>query len=387
MLLLGHDWKFRITLSRVLLMGLAALFVVLGIYRLVVGIGPATTNLNDSWTWGLWIAVDLTAVALAGAGYSMCVLSHILHIHDFHSISRRAMLFSLLSYLFFILILVLEIGRWDNALRPLISWGYDSPLFEVYIAVFAYMVIQVLEFSEVATETVFRWAGWWIKLILPVVFVIGAIIPFGHQASLGGIYLAMKGKLSELWWSQNIPWFFLITSFYVGQGIIVLDVLWSSRNGAQKADMRVLRKLSLISAVLMVVYFAWKFVDLRQTGGIALVTANTFEGQMFLLEMVGGVLVPALVALSPMGKTRFGLYVFSVLSVLGVVLSRMNVVFTGMTNTLGSGYSPSWIEWGTTLGSLGLFILVYMFIVENFHIFKTRKEKLAEDAGLTVAAH
>ncbi|MBP1628344.1 MAG: Polysulfide reductase NrfD, partial [Holophagaceae bacterium] len=59
----------------------------------------------------------------------------------------------------------------------------------------------------------------------------------------------------------------------------------------------------------------------------------------------------------------------SLLSIAGVVLNRVNVVFTGMYRAIGSGYSPSLVEWGITLGLLAAVTLAYLFVVENFNIF------------------
>jgi Ni/Fe-hydrogenase subunit HybB-like protein len=363
-----QGWRLRMTPVRAVMAALTGLFVLLSIFRLFTGLGAAT-NLSDAWPWGLWIGFDLTAVALAGAGYSMCFFAHVLHIDAFHSISRRSMLLSLLGYVFVLLTLILEIGRWDNAYMPLISWGHASALFEVYIAITIYVIIQAIEFSEVATEKIFHSASRYVQMLLPTAFIIGAILPFGHQASLGGIYLLMKGRLHPLWWSRMLPWFFLITSFYVGQAMVILESLWSERSFGQKVDLKVLRMLAKISACIMSGYFLFKFFDLAWLGELHWVLTPSFESGMFLLEMVGCVLLPAIIAFSPWGRGRVGLLVFSVLCIAGVVLSRINVVFTGMYRSIGPGYVPSIVEWGITIGLLAAIGLAYIFIVENFNIF------------------
>lgn len=361
-------WRFRMTPVRAVMVAMTGIFALLAVFRLITGLG-VSTNLNDTWPWGLWIGFDLTAVALAGAGYSMCFLSHVLHIDAFHSISRRAMLLSLLGYVFVLATLILEIGRWDNSYMPLISWGHASALFEVYIAITIYMVIQTIEFSEVATEKIFHSARPIVQLLLPTAFIIGSILPFGHQASLGAIYLLMKGRLHPLWWSQMIPWFFLITSFYVGQSMVILESIWSERSFGKHVDRKVLGLLQKISACIMLGYFLLKFIDLARLGELGLIFGSGYESAFFLFEMVGLVLLPVLIAFTPWGKTTAGLLVFSVLSIFGVVMSRINVVFTGMFRAVGPGYVPSIVEWGITLGLLAAIGLAYIFIVENFNIF------------------
>lgn len=362
-------WRLRMTPLRTVLAGLAGLALLMAAFRLLTGLGMST-NLSDRWPWGLWIGVDLSAVALAGAGYSMCMMSHVLHIDDFHAISRRGMLISLLGYAFVMLTLVLEIGRWDNAYMPLISWGHASPLFEVFIAVTVYIAIQVLEFSEVATERIFHSANRYVQLLLPAAFIIGAILPFGHQASLGAIYLLMKGRLHPLWWSEMLPWFFLASSFFAGQAMVILEALWSARSFGKAVETRILTRLARIGAWIMVAYTVAKLLDLARLVEIRSLPASSFELPLFLVEMLLCTVLPATLALSPWGRRRAGLLAFSLLSITGVVLNRVNVVFTGMHRAIGGGYSPSIIEWGITLGLLAAVGLAYLFIVENFNIFK-----------------
>lgn len=373
-----RNWSFKITPLRVILLGMTGLLLVLALFRLAMGLGVAT-NLNDRWPWGLWIGVDLTAVALAGAGYSMAVLVHVLNIEKFKPVARRALLFSLVTYIFVLGVLILEIGRPDNFWRPFVSWGYHSPMFEVVICISAYTLIQVLEFAEVATEKVgTKWHNI-IKKMMPVVVILGALLPFGHQASLGALYLIVPSKLHDLWYTWWLPWFFLITSFYVGPAIVALESIWSKKIYGKSVDSKILQGLIKISGGIMVAYLILKIYDLINRGVFSQVFAGGLEGNMFLLEIGLGVILPIIICFSPWGKTRTGITTFSILAAAGIVLNRINVVFTGMYNSLGSGYTPSFIEWGITFGMLALVILVYLFVVENFAIYGF-KEK--EDVAL-----
>jgi len=63
-----------------------------------------------------------------------------------------------------------------------------------------------------------------------------------------------------------------------------------------------------------------------------------------------------------------GVVTASVLVVVGVVFNRMNVVFTGMTKSVGGSYFPSILEFLITIGMWSALALAYLFIVENFSI-------------------
>ena len=70
---------------------------VAGVARLVLGLG-ATTNLSDSYSWGIWIGFDFGLIALAGAGFTMAAVGHILRRHEYHAAVRPALLAGLVGY-------------------------------------------------------------------------------------------------------------------------------------------------------------------------------------------------------------------------------------------------------------------------------------------------
>ncbi|SFG69998.1 Ni/Fe-hydrogenase 2 integral membrane subunit HybB [Desulfotomaculum arcticum] len=364
-----NKWTFKMTPTRYVLAALGLLGAALMLYRLAFGLGSAT-NLNDQWPWGLWIGFDvLTGVALAGGGYSTCLLVHVLRVKKFTPIARSAMLTSLIGYLLVMAGLFMDIGRWFNFWRPFVSWGYTSVLFEVFWCVSIYTMIQLLEFGEIGTEKVQkRWHGFF-KKIMPVLFIIGIVLPTLHQSSLGSLYVIEVGKLYPLWWSMLLPVFFLMSSFFVGPAMVTVETLLGSRAHGHKVDSEVLQSLIKVSGYLMLVYLVLKIVDLYYRGAAGLMFSGNLEGNMFLLEMVAGVIIPLIICFTPsLRKTSAGLTTFSVLVVAGVIINRMNVVFTGMAKAAGGFYFPSFIEWAVSIGLVAIGVLGYLFIVENFNI-------------------
>lgn len=359
-------WTFKMTPVRKVLVGMAAICLFVIGYRLAFGLGNAT-NLNDQWPWGLWIGFDvLTGVALAGGGYSTALIVHILHRDQFQSIARSAMLTSLLGYLLVMGGLFLDIGRWFNFWRPFVSWGYHSVLFEVFWCVSLYTLVQVLEFSEIATEKVMKTWHCKIKKIMPVLLIIGVLLPTLHQSSLGGLYVIEVGKLHPLWWSMLLPPFFLMSSFFVGPAMISVETSLAGKAYDHKIPLSVMRGLIKISGTMMVIYLALKIGDLIYRDAFKWIFSGTMEGNMFLLEIVVGVIIPIIICFSSLSSTRKGLVAFGTLTVLGVILNRMNVVFTGMSDSLGGNYFPSVMEWVISIGLVSIGVLAYMFIVDNF---------------------
>ncbi|AEF95283.1 Polysulphide reductase NrfD [Desulfotomaculum nigrificans CO-1-SRB] len=364
----AQKWSFRITPIRIFLMLLSLLCVGVIVFRLVTGLGMVT-NLSDEWPWGLWIGFDvLCGVALAGGGYGTALIVHVLHKEYFSPIARSAMLTSLLGYLLVMAGLFLDIGQWFNFWRPFVSWGHTSVLFEVFWCVSCYTTVQILEFTEILTERVgTKYHALAVKA-LPVLMIIGIIFPTLHQSSLGGLYLLMVDKLYPLWWSPIIFFFFLLSSFFVGPAMICVETTLAGKAYDHWIPIPVLRKLIRISGYAMIVYLVLKVFDLVNRGVFNLMFKGNLEGNMFLIELVLGIIVPIIICFSGFSNSRAGLFTFGLLVSGGVVLNRMNVVITGMIRSTGVSYVPSLWEFAVSAGLVAMGILAYCFIVENFKI-------------------
>ena len=72
-------------LDRRMALALLGLLVIVGalagVIRLLMGLG-ATTNLSDTYSWGIWIGFDFTLIAFAGAGFTIAALAHVLRQHQ-----------------------------------------------------------------------------------------------------------------------------------------------------------------------------------------------------------------------------------------------------------------------------------------------------------------
>lgn len=371
-------WRFTITGPRIGLMIIAAISVAVILFRLVTGFGMVT-NLSDDSPWGLWIAFDvLTGVALAGGGYFTAIIVHILHRDKYLSIARSALVTSLFGYLLVMGGLFLDIGQWFNFWRPFVSWGSSSVLFEVFWCISIYTTIQVLEFGEIVTERVGVKMHSLIKKMLPVLMIVGVVFPTIHQSSLGGLFLIAVHKLYPLWWSPFIPLLFLMSSFFVGPAMICVESILAGKAFKHKTPVTVLHGLAKISCYGMMAYLVLKIYDLLERGVFGLMFLGNLEGNLFLIEMIFGILIPMAIVFSKKGKTRSGLLIYGLLVGGGVALNRLNIVFVGMSKASGGIYIPSVWECAVSVGLLAFGCLAYCFVVENFRVFGHDEEEIEE---------
>lgn len=387
----SRRWNFRITPVRIGMFAIFAAAILMILFRYYTGLGY-TTNLSDEWAWGAWIMADMNVIALAGAGFSMAIITHVFHVEKYKPLSRRCLLMSFIGYVLVLLILIIEIGRWDNFWRPFVSPGIHSPMFEVYMCIVAYMILQVIELVEVGAEKVAPKFKHKMQKIMPVVFVIACVVPLGHQASLGSLYLAMPAKLNPIWATQMMPWLFLLSSFFVGPAVAIVENIWTNHRYNTPTDTKMLYGLMRISACCMAVYFVAKVIDLVSRGQLGNVFSFTLQGNMFILEMVLLCVLPIILVLLPIGKSVGGQLLFGLSGMAGLILTRFNVVYTGMVQHLGATYFPSFLEIFTTVGLFCFAFLAYLYITENFPFFygvptdaQDKEAAMASESGFNQA--
>ena len=360
-------WDFTITPTRFVLTGLVLLMVAAVLLRLLTGF-QYVTNLTDETPWGMWIAFDvMCGVALAGGGYSTALLVSMLRYKEFAVVGRGALLTSLLGYILVMAGLFLDIGQWFNFWRPFVSWGYTSVLFEVFWCISIYTTILSIEFFEIITERVLvKKLHKYIVKILPILIVIGLVFPVLHQSSLGGLFLIMKEKMFPLWWSEFLPIYFLMSSFFIGSAMVTVETTLAKSAYGHEIPHNIMMKLNQIGASIMGAYLLLKLYDLFEKHEWGYVFQGSLQSNMYCLEMVFGIIVPIMIIISPLSKKRWGLLTYAWLTVLGVILNRLNCVFTSMYES--GSYFPGIGEIIVSVGLISMGVLIYCFLVENFNI-------------------
>jgi Ni/Fe-hydrogenase subunit HybB-like protein len=377
------------TWARIVLLGIVGFTAGLVVYRLFEGLG-APTNLTDRWPWAMWTWWKLTGVALAGAGYSTAVVVHFVGRDQWKDVERGAFITSLLGYLMVCTALILDLGQWFNAWRPVFFWGYHSVMFELFWCIGGYTVVQLVEFLYIYEERVrvpptMRRA---LSRIYGPLLIVGALLPVFHQSALCSLYVIAKGRMDPLWWSQLLPVFAVLTSFYVGPAVVVVENYVSGHLYGRRVDRGVLGQMVSMAAVVMAIYLALRIADLAVRGALGGLVEGTFEGSLALVELTLGVALPmAMFAQPKLRSTSRGLLWASGLSIAGVALNRFNIVIVAMADATGAGmYVPYWMEAVFVLGLGAAVAVAYLFLVENFPVLPLPDEKGRAAKRTTLAA-
>lgn len=344
---------------------IAILGVAAGLARLLIGLG-GTTALSDSTSWGIWIGFDFGLIAFSGAAFTLAALVHVFHIERFHAALRPALFAGLLGYVAVLLLLVLDLGRWDRFYSFLINFNLHSPLFEISWCVLLYSTVLVL---EVAPDLLERFG--WQRLrrlnlaIMPAVTIVGVTLSTLHQSTLGTLYLNMPHRLSALWWTPVLPILFFTSAVMAGLSMATIAYRAAVRMHDTPEDQRLLRGLGLGVACTGIVYLALRVGALWFNGGWMLLGWADLRSWLFGIEVLVGGLLP--VVLFFVGQRRFHSWIYWVAPLLtlgGVLMNRFSATLFGQTAPIpGPAYVPSLMEWLTTFGILAGAALVWMVAV------------------------
>jgi Ni/Fe-hydrogenase subunit HybB-like protein len=344
---------FNIITLPIILLGL-----VLTVIRFTQGLG-SVTNLDQQFPWGFWIGFDVVCgVAFAAGAYVITFVVYVMNAEKYHPIVRITVLNGFLAYVFYAGALMLDLGRPWNIINPIIgnSFGYNSVLFLVAWHFMLYMIAALIEFSPAIAE----WLGMRRLRRVLKAMTVGAVI-FGitlsmlHQSGLGSLFLMAKPKIHPLWYSEFIPILFFVSSVFAGLSMIIVEGTLSHRAFAHVTDAEhrkgsdeIVFGLARGAAIAMFVYYFFKstlFIHDKQWD-----LMGDFWGHWFLLEVIGLVLVPCFMFAYGARHRALGVIrTAAVLTLIGVVLNRLNISIIAFNWYVPNHYVPSWQEIVITL--------------------------------------
>jgi len=347
-------------------LGLSVMWV-----RYTKGLG-AVSNLSDQYPWGLWIGFDvLCGVGLAAGGFTITAIVYLFHLKRYRPIVRPAILTAFLGYLLVVCGLLVDLGRPWNIWHPLIMWNPHSVMFEIAWCVTLYSTVLALEFSGM----VFEKLGWQRAvniqhaITLPLV-IMGVILSTLHQSSLGALYLIVPNKLYPLWYTERLPLIFWVTAVCAGLAMVIVESRLSARALGRELELPLLRDIGRALLGALGVVIALRTRDLFERGVIGLAFKPGYEMWLFQLEVMIGLILPfILLAVPRIRRSANGLYIASLLTVLGFITNRMNVSITGLDRAQGGHYLPAVPEVLVTLMLIALGFTAFNLAAKHLPVY------------------
>jgi len=392
------------------MLALVALGLLSILARFARGLG-GSTNLSNTFPWGLWIVFDLVWIALAAGAFATAGIIYVFQRKDLYSLGRAAVLLGFLSYSFVTVTLIADLGLPWHFYQLGLQSPEHSAMFEVSWCVGLYVTILLLEFLPVplerygytrALEIWRRWQGAYVAFAVtlfvymlsrnlayaavaaaifatlawvfrardekpePILLAIAAVtLSTMHQSSLGSLFLLMPDKVAPQWWSPVMPVSFFLSSIAAGTAVVVLVEMWIAKGWKRTPRPAQLAAVGEITFWSLLVYLGFRLGDMAIRGQLAGALSGRF-GVLFAIEIIAGGIVPlVLLARRSSREQPRTLAIGALLTAAGVTLNRTNVVLLAMTlpgsmpGIRPEIYSPSLVEWGVSVGLIAATIFLF----------------------------
>jgi len=354
------------------------LFIVVGLvvslYRMANGLG-AVTNMNNYYPWGFWLGFDLLGgVAMAAGGFIIAAAIYLFNWKKYKPIGRPAILTAFLGYLMAVVAIFLDIGHPFRLWHPAVMWQVHSVMWVVAIHVILYTTTLGIESSPMLFERL-KWKGALkaVNKIMIGAVVFGVMLSTLHQASLGAVFLISPPRMSPLWFTEFIPYLFLISAIAMGLAMVSTEAMFSAKAFNHKIDNEIFYGLARGMLVTLLIYLAFKLYFLAKNAGVGAAFDGSLEANMYLLEMALGVIIPVCMLLAKSIRTNLnGILSVNILVITGVVVNRLNVCVFSMhqyTVTKGASYFPSVMEFLVSLGIVSLGVFLFKMAAKYLPLF------------------
>ena len=361
---------------------LIAIMAAILLVRFIFGLG-AVTNINDGYSWGIWVVVDvMIGSALACGGFSVALLVYIFNKGEYHPLVRPALLASLFGYTLAGAGIFVDLGRWWNFWH--IFWpGYANPssvMFEVAVCVTAYVLVMWIEFSPVFLEKmgkrdVKKKLNKWLFFFI----ALGVLLPMMHQSSLGTMLVVMGGQVNPLWQTPAVPLIYLLTAIVIGYGVVLFESCVAAAGYRRTIEVRLLNPLSKIMLGVLAVYLVVRFGDLLIRGALGEAFHPGWVAISFWIENIAFVAPFFLIGSAQARRNPANLFLAGIAIMIGGILLRLNGFLIGYGHFTGSGwtYFPSLAEVMVTVGIFAIEVLGYIIITRRFPVLPREDAQVA----------
>jgi len=390
-----------------ILLALMAFGLISLLVRFALGLG-GSTHLSDTYAWGLWIVFDLVWIAIAAGAFATAGIIYIFQRTDLYSMGRSAVLMGLLSYTFVTVTLIADLGLPWHFYQLGIQAPEQSAMFEVSWCVGLYVTILLIEFLPVpferwglhkAMEIWKRWSGAYVVFAVtlfvyllsrnlvyaavaagvfsllafrtrgkgePIMLAIAAVtLSTMHQSSLGSLFLLMPDKVAPQWWSPAMPISFFLSSIAAGTALVILVEMWIAKGWNRRLRIAQLAAMGKITFWTLFIYLIFRIGDMAIRGEFA----DAFSGRLGALFgaeiLLGGIVPLSLLAPASLRSRPKVLFVAALLTTMGIVFNRVNVVLWAMNlkgpmpQVAPASYFPSVFEWGISVGLIAATIFLF----------------------------
>lgn len=357
--------------------------------------GLVITNLSDLVPWGLWITIDLSAIALSAGAFTLSAAVYLLGFKQLQPIARTAVFIGIIGYSVAMLMLLMDIGRPDRFWHAIAFWNIHSPLWEVTMCVCLYFTVLLLEVIPIFGQADFiqgRWprlSSYMVRVhyIAPYLAIAGLGLSMLHQSSLGATYGVLKAR--PIWYRPSMAVLFIVSAIVAGPALTVLASKVTARlTPRAKIRENILDQVSRFIGWALVIYLYFRFWDAlamsytyepARTEGLDMLTRGPLAFNFWVGEILLGIIVPMIILLSARLRRQPRLHILALLLVVGgLVAYRWDTNIVGQLVVFGAlpqdiiprytYYFPSLVEFATGAGVIAYALLAFTLGVRYLRV-------------------
>lgn len=365
---------------------LAVIFGAWGIYDRFA-FGHENAAYGSYVVWGLWVAMYLFFVGVAGGAFLFASLDLVFNLPLFRGMGRLALFLALITLAAGLLHIWLDLGHLDRIWKVYLQGNFNSVMTQI---VWGYTTFGVLTALALALTLHWLKAPAWLLRGVMLVGIPLALFLSGAVGALLGVQVARP-----FWHVGLFPVQFPV--FAVASSFALILAVWGffgprhdPRYGQQ------LFVLGVITVIFQVIktYFVWADFSQSVYGGLPMNVAAVNEllfGQywwgFWILQVGVGSLLPVVILLMPrLARQPIWAGSAGAMALFGFAVARANIVFPALTipeidalvyafsdARLQFAYFPSLMEWAVTAGIIGLTTAAFFIAYDHLPFLKLKE--------------
>ncbi len=305
-------------------------------------------------------------VTSTGLCFITC-FGHVFRLHRYELIAKRGVFLSIITLLAGFLAICLETERpWRLASLFIVSPNFTAPIWWMAFFYNIYLVFLVIEFCALLFEksVLARFAG-----------IGGFLTAIAAHSTLGAIFGLIKAK--PFWAGPFLPIYFILSALVSGTAFLIFMTIATYRvqrrsipTEIEELIVEMGKKLLVLFLGIVIFFWIWKVISSlyghppgKYEAMMSLI-AGPLSLRFWLFEILIGLLIPFFFLLFfPKAKSSKGVFLASLLVLIGLFVSRFDLVITGQIAPVWGGpyasYSPTLIEWTMVASAIALCLLIY----------------------------
>ena len=399
----GTGWRYYAWLVFLL----AVLGWALYAYSLQLRHGLIVTNLRDRISWGLYIASFVFFIGISHAGTLLSAILRVTRAKWQMPITRMAEFITGVALMVAALFPAIDMGRPERILNMVFFGRWQSPLIWDITAILTYLTgsLIYLYLPLIPDFALCRnrlgpdapaWQRWlfttaavgWrgtpaqrqaLERAMSIMMIV--IIPVAvsvHTVVSWVFAMTLRDPLN----STLFGVFFVAGAIYSGIAaiIILMAVLRWVLHLEEFITKTQFLNLGYLFATLAAIMGYLNISEYLTTGykmeegirfHIQQLMVGPFAG-LFWFYILGGILLPIVIMLSPRTRTIKNIIAAAVLVIIAMWIERYLIIVAGFRVPLmaytPANYSPSWVEWSILAGGLALFALIISIFAKLFPV-------------------